>query len=542
MEKIKKGLQLKLSLVAIGVLFLCAMDLYSYADALRVPIGDETNGRIGAAIDKASDSSEQILIGRVFKRKGYVNINALRRFLQEVALNVGLNLDKMRPVLIGSAIYFADKDGYVNIRMTSDIDIWWGTREDLERNTFQSCRNKFINKLKELLSGEVGKKEVGRNESSDSLFIKSPDSLTIKISISKERGRDVINTTIKGINHFLTLEKGVMESLGLYKAVRRYMMILYYAKAYLNDTELERRFDEFKTRLLTFSTDENASQSGYRQLFEDVHAEVSRIKNDIQARQGRLSDAIRLVLFGVRNDSLKERMLNAVRKYPSYEAWWNELNEVLDKGLAKYPTELAERFKCYEYDQERKGGYSSTLTLIRSDGLIFCDVWAGMFIIDSDVTESDIIGSRNEFLGCTACIFQGERDGRTIIAYAHLTHPQEALKFVLDTIEEMELENPHIIFDIPGTDMDDLKILIESLIDSLVEGATPGHFPTIFKAQQNGTLLIFREVRDFQGIQLTCTKEGFVRTSSKGSMPVLWDEIKHVTTKRAIPSTPRTDL
>ena len=213
-----------------------------------------------------------------------------------------------------------------------------------------------------------------------------------------------------------------------------------------------------------------------------------------------------------------------------------EVIDVMLKHRPVHPEEMDERFTTRIFPE----GWIADNIIILKNELVFCDVISktsayGVYIVDEDVKEDDVMFSSTPYYGCTAALFKGERDGKTVLAYFHLEVETLDLKATLmevfEKVESLKLDNLHVLIDAMPPYVGRVKDIISK-----------GKNASISKAYKEGDILVNGIMYENGGqdreTQIFGTKKGFgIIDAGKDMYFVLWDEIKLINQDRSKNST-----
>ncbi len=224
-------------------------------------------------------------------------------------------------------------------------------------------------------------------------------------------------------------------------------------------------------------------------------------------------------------EEVKKRLLEIFDLYPDLEKVKEVYSEVVT-GKLVYPEETAGRFEIkdagFETDEIERS--RTELVLIEKDDLSFCDVWLRQLVIAKNFKKNNVIGSAIAFDSCLNAIFKGEKDGKDVIAFAHLNAPlgwrATYLRYVLDRVEELKLKNPHVYFNLRDwvLGLEDEKAIVE-----IIKSASLQTFPTIFTAVRNGKIEI--DKRDTVAQIISTVKGMTIHYDREKPIVKLWDHI-----------------
>jgi len=202
-----------------------------------------------------------------------------------------------------------------------------------------------------------------------------------------------------------------------------------------------------------------------------------------------------------------------------------EVIDVMLKHRPVHPEEMDERFTTRIFPE---GRIADNIIILKNE-LVFCDVISktsayGVYIVDEDVKEDDVMFSSTPYYGCIAALFKGERDGKTVLAYFHLEVETLDLKATLmevfEKVESLKLDNLHVLIDV-----------MPSYVGRVKDIANNSKNAPISKAYKEGDILIngimYKKGGQDRETQIFGTKEGFgIIDAGKDMYFVLWDEIK----------------
>ncbi|MHC4122711.1 MAG: protein kinase domain-containing protein [Planctomycetota bacterium] len=197
---------------------------------------------------------------------------------------------------------------------------------------------------------------------------------------------------------------------------------------------------------------------------------------------------------------IKQRLAYSSKTYPASEVWpeGSKLYAHLQKGK-----DIDSHFKTFDCS----GNFSikeNSLLPIEED-LIACDTKMREMVICNDAKSYYAIGSFCDYI---ACVFKGEKDGKTVLVYANISEI-DALSNVLRKVEDLKLDNLHAVFDIENEVVEEIKCMISK------------ELPILFEASENGRILINGNERKDVNANRIVTKEGLIING----IPILWYEV-----------------
>lgn len=159
--------------------------------------------------------------------------------------------------------------------------------------------------------------------------------------------------------------------------------------------------------------------------------------------------------------------------------------------------------------------------------LTFYDVKADFAVVHEDVKDNIIIGSSDPFEGCINMIIKGEENGKTVIVFVHGVSLGKGFEYVLSEIEELKLDRPYVFFDILDESREAGK-RDKDEITRLIETASPGYRPTIFKARENNNILVNQSGGLDRKTKIITGKYGIALRGAQDfqALTLLFDEIK----------------
>jgi len=161
------------------------------------------------------------------------------------------------------------------------------------------------------------------------------------------------------------------------------------------------------------------------------------------------------------------------------------------------------------------------VNLITRDGFNFFDALPRVFNINKDVKDNDVMGSGVPYMSCVCVVIKGQRDGKTIMGFTHITELGRQLEYVLRQADNLDIEDPQIFFSTHGLISDMTREL-----DSVIELASPERYPTVYKARESKKISVHKGAgkRYIFG-----NKEGLVIRQSDGqvraSRALSWSEL-----------------
>jgi len=221
---------------------------------------------------------------RIFSSKNHINIHLFCQLLNEALTEEMRGL--LIPVLKGSAIYLADENGNVDIRMIGDIDIAFETKGSLVtgnlRQQFahilhQLCKEaNILGKDSQLSTWAPDHEHELLEDSFHEFWIKAPSGQELKISItptvSRDLAQDIIEQDIQNI-----LTKGPLDNWGRFPgydtAIKRYLLVLYYL-----DREAFLPFKERYRQLVSSGFKPEEFEMGLIKLYTDIEEAVKTKK------------------------------------------------------------------------------------------------------------------------------------------------------------------------------------------------------------------------------------------------------------------------
>jgi|GEM_PF-7011236 len=302
MEKIKKVLKLQtliknnislkryLKLIVIFIAFIFNLEnarydaVYAETSSLRIPINTKYT--------RFLETARHAEIGSIFLDNGFISINALRNVINQAV--EGDLIGILKPVIIGSAIYLADENGFVDLALISDIDIGFqeagDTRISRERKIFaENLHSKFKNILGQDNVGEIRKGSLDWEFDMDmdafyefDIKDSSGNSITITVT-TMVNNTDMANDIVyRGMQIILT--QGPIDNFGRFpgyeKAIKRYMLLLYY----LGDGEEFNNYKRQYSQIVHSSLAPQERESRLMELFKSIEEIVKMRKNDYLAR------------------------------------------------------------------------------------------------------------------------------------------------------------------------------------------------------------------------------------------------------------------
>ncbi|MDP2911616.1 MAG: hypothetical protein Q8N76_04725 [Candidatus Omnitrophota bacterium] len=183
----------------------------------------------------------------IFSRAGYINLNALRYVLSQAVPE-----DKkatVKPVIIGSSVFFENIEGFVDVKLIGDIDIAFEINGSVvddgkTRKDFTEVLHKIFSGQKELNVSPISTDYIDREFEIDEFAfyefdVKSEDGTKFSISITTMYSPNIAEHLVD-MNLKTILERGLVERFGndygdYKKMAKRYFMVLYYMGGYLQD-------------------------------------------------------------------------------------------------------------------------------------------------------------------------------------------------------------------------------------------------------------------------------------------------------------------
>lgn len=283
--------------------FICqnvAFCLSEESCTLRLPVNGSL--RVKRAIEEQSGIVEgkktsEMLVNETFQREDYININALRQLFHSIAEDIGLRPENIKPVLTGSSVYLADKDGFVKPILIGDLDIFWEIPEGLDVEKFTQIRKEFAERLQDAL--KIKFEYVYLTDKTNMFTIEFHLS---KISITDLAVPDVVGRTLDEIRYIFDtpLEELQLEMIqkDYTKGIKRCFMFVYYLRDFVKEKD---KFEEFKNEYeAIFILRYRKPGQIIRNLLQEMFNFIQEVKQDdpeiIEKNEAKLRDKIRINL------------------------------------------------------------------------------------------------------------------------------------------------------------------------------------------------------------------------------------------------------
>jgi len=288
--KNNRSLKICLKLIIVFIAFMFNLEnagydiAYAETSNLRIPIS--------AKYTRLLEAARHEEISSIFLDNGFISINALRNVLNQAV--EGDLVGVLKPVIIGSAIYLADENGFVDLALISDIDIGFqevGTRGiSTERKIFaENLHSKFKDILGQDNVGEIYKGSIDWEFDMDvfafyEFDIKdlSGNSVTIAVTTMVDNtnmANDIVHRGMQTI-----LKQGPVDNFGRFpgyeKAIKRYMLLLYY----LGDREEFNVYKRQYSQIVHSSLAPQERELKFMELFKSIESMIKARKDDYLAR------------------------------------------------------------------------------------------------------------------------------------------------------------------------------------------------------------------------------------------------------------------